>query len=162
MSLPKKLEHYIERQTNPSWERLGLKVFLTQFAASLLTLFICPQLGVQFFENFEGLRNWFMALGHSWCEFLCGSFYALCFWFIFRIIFSVFEQRKLMNELLISHTLIATGLFGFIIMWGLSLGLSTSEILVELHLAWLLGFLLIYGLNVLKNLSLFQKIKKYI
>ncbi|MCX7978952.1 MAG: hypothetical protein N2578_08110, partial [Bdellovibrionaceae bacterium] len=58
---------------NPSSVSVLLNLLLVHILSSLITLTICPQLGVGF--GGQGLRHWYMMLGHTVCEILCGITY---------------------------------------------------------------------------------------
>lgn len=144
MSLPSQLEIYIERQTNPPWTRLAMKLTAIQFVTSLITLTLCPQFGISPLGVSDGLRNIFMLLGHHWCEFLCGLFYAFSFFISFRVLFNTFEIRKLTQHFWILQSLIAMGSVGFLLMWTLSLAINPWTILSNIHSWWIFGYCLYF------------------
>jgi hypothetical protein len=150
MALPPKLKAYIQNKTNPSWDKLGIKMLVSQIAVSFLTLAICPQWGIQIFDDFDGLRGLFMKLGHNWCEFLCGTFYFLSFFIAFHFVFNIFERRKILNHFWMGHFLILSSALGFLLMWRLSLGGHIVTVLAEIHFVWLIGFFTAYLISFVK------------
>jgi hypothetical protein len=141
MALPQNLKNFIENKTNPKWDYLFGKLFLVQALTNFMTIIICPQWGVQIFANFVGVRSFFMILGHSWCEALCGAFYALSFWVNFQAFFNPFERRKMVNHFWMLQLLILLSGCGIILMLGASKGLDPLVIVSQVHLTWFLGYL---------------------
>ena len=134
--LPQPLAEYIEHKTNPSRRFLIAKLMLIQFVSAFFISLLCPQWGMQWFNTYQGLRNWFMYLGHQGCEIACGMFYALGFMSTFRLSFSVFERRKFWQSRWFAHLTLVTLALGFIIILG--------GRIAYLHWVWLVGFAVIY------------------
>lgn len=124
----------IKSRIMPDIKRIFLKIFLVHLATALVTLSICPQLGVTSFNTGINISHLFMTFGKIGCDLFCGFFFtsasiSISLFFLSRDEIRFIKHRK--SYLASVFVLFSIGL----------LLMFNSKLFVELSIIWLIGTL---------------------
>lgn len=81
-------------QLHPPMHRVILKAITVQSIASLFTFFVCPQMGLGFWDNYA-LMTLFMEFGDVGCMLGCGAVFASISFFLIPLILHPEETQTL-------------------------------------------------------------------
>lgn len=127
-----KIIESVKNKIKPDIKSIFLKLFVVHLAVALVTLSVCPQLGVSSFKTNIDFSHMFLMFGDKGCELICGFFFtsasiAVSFLFLTRdeVRFLSFNKTYLASVFI----LISIGL----------LLMFNSQLFVELSILWLIG-----------------------
>lgn len=139
ITVPPELSHrvlkLIKKRMQPSVTQIFVKLLILHVPIGILSLYVCDQFGMSPFETNFSLARYFMYFGHSFCMFLCGSFFIGGSILISGFILKPQEVRILRKKSYIQSFFLAGVSYGSFLMFG-------AEITLGVALVWLLGAIL--------------------
>ncbi len=124
----------IQRELNPSFMNVLLRVLVIHLALSLVTLSICSQFGLHLFPLFD-LMNSFMAVaGHTFCMVFCGALFVGVSALALPLALTIEQFRVVRNNSLLQFLILSLLSLGVFVFVG-------AEILLIPALLWLMGAL---------------------
>jgi len=125
----------IKSKMLPSMPQIFVKLLMLHLPVGILSLFVCDQFGMSPFDTNFSLARYFMYFGHSFCMFLCGSFFIGGSILISGFILNSHEIRALRKKSYIQSFFLAGISYGSFLMFG-------AEITLNIAILWLLGAIL--------------------
>ena len=122
----------IKTKLHPSFQRIILKLFAIHLVVGLVTLSLCPQMGVSTFHTEINLMDYFMYFGTTVCSLLCGMFFLSCSMLLGYFILSTDEDRLIKSKKYATTSILILYSIGFLIIFS-------PNIFVEFSLIWLIG-----------------------
>lgn len=132
LELNQKILAEIKSRLHPSFQRIILKLFVIHLIVGLVTLSICPQMGVSTFHTEINLMDYFMYFGTTVCSLLCGMFFLSCSMLLAYFILSTDEDRLIKSKKYATTSILILYSIGFLVIFS-------PNIFVEFSLIWLMG-----------------------
>lgn len=124
----------VTNKIKPDIKSIFLKLFIVHLGVALVTLSICPQLGVSSFKTGLNLSHSFLMFGEKGCELVCGFFFTSSSIAVSLFFLSRDEIRFLrFNKIYLSSLFVLISI-GLLLMFN-------SQLFVELSVLWLVGTL---------------------
>lgn len=124
----------IQRDLNPSFANVFLRVLALHGVLSLVTLSICSQFGLQFFPLLD-LMNSFMAVaGHTYCMAFCGALFVGASSLSLSFVLTPEQVKVLRKNSLLQFSILSFLSLGVFLFFG-------AEILLIPASLWLVGAL---------------------
>lgn len=122
----------IKGRLNPSFQQIILKLFAIHLIVGIVTLSICPQMGVSTFHTKINLMDYFMYFGPTVCSLLCGMFFLFSSMLLGYVILSADEDRLIKSKKFATTSILLLYSIGFLVIFS-------PNIFVEFSLIWLAG-----------------------
>lgn len=127
-----KILNQIKGKIIPDVKKIFLKLFIVHCLVALVTLSVCPQLGVSTFKTGLNIIHTMSFLGQYTCELVCGFFFTSTSILVSLIFLSRDEVRYLSYKKFYLASIFVLISIGGLLMFN-------SALFVELSLLWLIG-----------------------
>lgn len=130
--IQEKILNDIHSKLNPPFQKIILKMFAIHLSVALITMSLCPQLGLSTFKTNINLMNYFMYFGKTSCNILCGIFFLSTSMFVSFLVLSHDEDRIIRSKRWLSTLCLILFSIGFFIIFN-------PRLFIEFSFLWLLG-----------------------